>query len=150
MAEKEYPLGKHPNSVAELDKGRKQFEKGNSLSTGRPKGKSFDTLVKEICERKITIKDVITGAKRTVTVNEALMLKLLENGLKKGKEKSLEMAIKEAKGGVDKVTVEHKHILSTLDASILREAGIIVDAEYEEVPDTLEIDNSSNEESIFD
>lgn len=63
-----------------------QFKPGESGNPkGRPKGKSLTTILSNMLDSKIEIKNPLTNKKERVSIAEGLAIKLIYNGLSKGK-----------------------------------------------------------------
>jgi len=91
---------------------------------GRKEGKMLRTLIKETAERRIDYKDVVLGAKRKVTVNEAFILALLDCGLVKKEPWAIQLWLKEfLHDGVDKVEIQQS--LSPAARAVLEKAGAL-------------------------
>ena len=100
------------------------FSKGNQpLSKNRHHGKHMKTLMGEIFDKQIEIDDVIAGAKRKVSIAEAVLLKLCKAAIIKEEPWAIERLIKEGiHDGLEAIQVEH--ILSPAAAMILEKAGV--------------------------
>ena len=117
--------GNNPNSHKALVQHQARFttEYQPLVRNHQHRGKHMKTLMGEIFDKQIEIDDVIAGAKRKVTIAEAVLLKLCKAAIIKEEPWAIERLIKEGiHDGLDTVQVEH--ILSPAAAMILEKAGV--------------------------
>lgn len=92
---------------------------------GRPTGKTMKTLFSELLHRKMTIPDVIAGAKRKVSIQEATLLKLVEFAFIKNQPWALQELLKHGLSDSMIATLKIEHDISPAAAAILAKVGIL-------------------------
>jgi len=113
----------HPNSLKNL-KPNVWSKDNQPAKVGRKKGKTMRTLINEVAEHKILHSDVIIGAKRKLTINEAMLLTIIECALVKKEPWALTFWMKEMlHDGVDKLEVQEG--LSPAARAVLEKAGAL-------------------------